>query len=158
MKLNIFVITLLTLVKTLAVTFGIFLLMLLFFNDSLDIYHRDEDVFLYIFFGLFFYSLGCVVHCFAILLPMYFIDRQKAETLPAPELFSRHAPIIAGITTLLCGMVALIAGTRGLAEGMMQANLFTVYVMAFSSLLFFEYQLKHAMDKAGRKTGPPPVP
>jgi hypothetical protein len=157
MKVNIFVVTLLAMVKTLAVTAAVFLLMILVFHDTLDIWHRDEDIFLYIFFGLFFYSLGCIVHFFAILLPIYAIDRQKVECLSAHELFSRHAPVVAGLTTLMCGLVALIAGMRGLEEGMMQCNFFTVYVMSLTGLLFYEYQIKQAVEKAIRKAMPPPV-
>jgi hypothetical protein len=147
MKPNIFVLCLLTLVKTLAVTLGGFLLLMLVFNDNLGIFQSGERIFLYVFFGIFFYSVGCIAYVFAILLPMYYIDSGKYDELSAPGLFSRHAPIVALIATFFCGMAALIAGPGGLAEASLQSNIFNVYVMAFSGLLFHEFQIKHALTK-----------
>lgn len=152
-----FIVSLIALAKTMAVTFATFLLMLLFFNDTLDVFDRGETVFLYIFLGFFFYSLGVIVHVFAILLPTYYIDRNKYETLPAVELFTRHAPFVALIATFFCGMAALIGGKDGLAEGMMQCNLFNVYVMAFAGLLFFEFEVKNAMEKNMVRFVPPEI-
>jgi hypothetical protein len=151
MKTNIFVVSLLALVKTLAVTVGCFLLMLLFFNDNLLVFRHDEATFLYIFLGIFFYSIGCIAYVFSILLPMYYIDKKKYDLLSPNELFVRHAPIIALIATVFCGLAALIAGKDGLAEGAVQCNIFTVYVMAFTGLLFYEFQIKRAMNKTAQK-------
>jgi hypothetical protein len=154
MKTNIFVVSLLALVKTLAVTIGCFLLMILVFNDNLEIFRHEEEVFLYIFLGAFLYSLGCIVYIFSILLPMFYIDRKKIEILSAVELFDRHAPLIAGITTLICGFVFFAAGKESWHSGMLQCNLFNVYVMVFSGLLFFEYQVKSSINKAMPKINP----
>jgi hypothetical protein len=152
MKINMFVVSLLALIKTFAVTVGTFLLMILIFNDNLKPLGRGEEIFLYIFLGLFFYSLALIVYVFGILLPTYFIDKKNYETLDFKALFSRHAPIIATIVTMLAGFVALVAGKEGLQDGMLQCNIFTTYVTVFSGLLFFELQVKHAQEKAGNVT------
>jgi hypothetical protein len=157
MKTNIFIVSLLALVKTLAVTIGCFFLMILVFNDNLDIFSRGDNVFLYIFLGTFLYSLGCIVYVFSILLPMFYIDRKKTELLSAAELFDRHAPVITGITTLICGFVFLAVGEEGRHSGMLQCNLFNVYIMVFSGLVFFEYQVKSSINKATPKFNLPPL-
>jgi hypothetical protein len=152
MKINMFVVSLLALVKTFAVTVGTFLLMILVFNDNLDPLKRSDEIFLYIFLGLFFYSLASIAYVFAILLPAYYIDKKNYEAMDFKALFSRHAPVIAAIVTLLAVFVVLVSGKEGLQNGMLQCNIFTTYVTVFTGLLFFELQVKHAMDKTSKKT------
>jgi hypothetical protein len=147
MKINMFVVGLLALVKNLAITFSVFLLMLLVFNDSLDSINHGEEIFLYIFLGLFFYSLAAIGYTFAILLPIYYIDKKSFSELNAPEGFQHHAPIISLLFAVFGGLAALIAGPEGLSEGLVQANFFTTLVMSFCGLIFFEYQVRIAMEK-----------
>jgi hypothetical protein len=153
MKTNIFVQSLLALVKTLVATIVSFLLLILFFNDSLDIFRREEETFLYIFLGIFLYSVGCIVYVFSILLPAYYIDRRSYESLTAHEIFSRQAPIITMITTLFCGLAILIAGENGMREGIFICNIFNVYVMSFAGQLFYVYQLKRATARTAGNSG-----
>lgn len=147
MKINMFVVSLLALVKTLVVTFGLFFVLLLVFNDTLDSLGRGEEIFVYIFIGLFLYSLACVGYVFAILLPLYYIDRENFTQLSASEGIQHHMPVISLIILLFAGLAALIAGVDGLSEGLVQANFFNTFVMAFSGLIFFEYQVRSAMQK-----------
>ncbi len=154
MKINMFVVSLLALVKTLVVTFSLFFLMLLVFNDKLETLGHGEDIYLYIFLGLFLYSLACIGYVFAILLPMYAIDRKSYSTMTAQEGIQHHAPIIALIVGLFGGLAALIAGTEGLSNGLVQANFFTTFVMTYCGLIFFEYQVRSAMQK--KQTIPTP--
>lgn len=147
MKINIFVVSLLTLVKTLAVTYGLFFLLLLVFNDTLEFRSNGEDIFLYIFLGLFFYTMGCTAYVFSILLPMYFIDKPNYTVMGAHERIQHHAPIITLFLVVFVGLAALIAGTEGNAEGLVLANFFNVFVMCFCGLIFFEYQVQSALEK-----------
>jgi ABC-type uncharacterized transport system permease subunit len=114
MKINMFVVSLLALVKMLVITFSLFFLMLLVFNDTLDSLNHGEDIFLYIFLGLFFYSLAGIGYVFAILLPMYYIDRKNYTLMTAPEGIQHHVPIIALFLGIFGGLAALIAGKDGL--------------------------------------------
>jgi H+/Cl- antiporter ClcA len=142
-----FVVSLLAMVKTMAITFGMFFLLLLVFNDQLGPLNGGEEIFLYIFLGLFLYSLALIIYTFAILLPTYFIDRKKMEELDAPALFRRHAPIITLFLLLITLLAGLIAGKEGLAVGLVQANFFNAFVMVYSGLILFEYQVKSAIYK-----------
>lgn len=152
-----FVVSLLALVKTLAVTMGLFLFLILVFRDNLDPLNHGDDIFIYIFLGLFLWSLGGIIYVFAILLPMYYADRKKMWNLQAADLFSRHAPIIAVIVSFFSAMTALIAGKEGLQEGMVQGNIFLAYVMALIGLLIFELQVKQAIEKLKPETTNPSI-
>ncbi len=153
MKINMFVVSLLAMVKTLAVSFGTFFLMLLVFNDHLEWNHREEDIFLYIFLGLFLHGLACVAYVFAILLPSYFIDRKMVHELDPHAVIVRHAPLITLINAVFAFLAVLIAGREGMSEGLVQANFFNAFVMVYSGLVFFSYQVRSAIDKLERKTG-----
>lgn len=153
MKINMFVVSLLALVKTLVITFSLFFLMLLVYNDTLGSLNRGDEVFIYIFLGLFLYSLAGIAFVFAILLPMYYVDRKNYTLMSASEGIQHHTPIIALVLAVFGGLAALIAGKEGLSEGLVQANFFTTFVMAYCALIFFEYQVRIAMQK--KQTIPP---
>lgn len=147
MRINMFVVSLLTMVKTMVVTFALFFLLILVFNDQLGSMNDGEEIFLYIFLGLFFHSLAIIGYTFAILLPSYYIDRKKMHELSAPELFARHAPFITIIMLVFALFAGLIAGADGLSNGLVQANFFNTFVMTYTGLIIFENQVKSALQK-----------
>lgn len=147
MKINMFVVSLLALVKTMATTFIMFFLLMLVFNDSFEGFNHGEEIFGYIALGLFLYGLVCVIYVFSILLPMYFIDRKNFTAMSVAEGIEHHAPIITLILAVFAGFAVLIAGDN-MKEGLVQANFFNTFVMVYSGLIFFEYQVRSAIRKA----------
>lgn len=151
MKVNIFLVSFITFLKTFAVSVAVYLLLMLFCHDILDIWDRGENIFLYIFLGILFYGFITTVYTFSILLPMYFIDRKNIAELSESALFSRLAPVITGISVLFCGLIALIAGDGGIREGFVQSNLFNIFVMSMIGLLIFIYQIKSEIKSSSDK-------
>lgn len=142
-------VSLITLAKTLAVTFGLFFLLLLVYSDTLEFWNHGEDIFLYIFLGLFFYLWGTTGYVFGILLPMYYIDRKHYPAAGAHEGIQRRMPVASMFLLVFAGFAALIAGAEGgFSEGIVVANFFNVFVTAYTGLIFFEYQVHAALAKS----------
>jgi amino acid transporter len=143
MKINLFKVLLYDFLIVIIVNSLWYFLLVLVFNDSLDMMNHGGEFMIISIAELVGVAFFTIVYMASFFLPLFYIQRKQIEELNAPELFWRFMPFVTLLATFFAWIVMIIGGLgRSDITGEAWVNIWLIFGISYTGLIGFVYLVK----------------
>lgn len=142
MKINLFKVLLFTFLVSVITTTVSYFVMVLMFNDCLQILEEGK-VFFWVSFGIVFAIIFFVfLYMVSYFLPLFYVQKKQILEKTATELFWRFMPLTTLIASAFAFLAMLIGSSTLKTDGMAWIIFWLFYILSYSAMTAFVYRVK----------------